>query len=135
MSRKKIVVRYADGRLVRGYADNFPLDGALFHVRQLDPALAGRSVKVSLKELKAVFFVRDFSGNPAYREKKHFAAHQQPEGRRVEVTFVDDGEVLVGSTPGHEPGEPGFFVTPADPHSNNEKVFVISSSISRFRYI
>ena len=135
MKQEKVVMRYADGRLVKGYADGSALEGALFHIRPLDPAFSGRRLKVSLRELKAVFFVRDFRGNPAYREKKHFSVHQHPAGRKVEVTFVDDGEILVGSTPGHEPGSAGFFVTPADPNSNNERVFVIATSISRFRYI
>jgi len=60
-----------------------------------------------VKELKAVFFVKDFTGNPGYNERKDFAGNQQSVGRKMEVTF-SDGEVLVGSTMGHDPKRPGF---------------------------
>jgi hypothetical protein len=133
--RKKIVIRYADGKLVKAYTNDSALEKTLFRFRPLDPAGSGIAVEVSLQELKAVFFVKDFCGNPTYREKKYFTERQQPAGRKVEVTFVDDDELLVGSTSGCDPGRAGFFITPADPNSNNEKIFVVSSAISKFRYL
>lgn len=131
----KIVIQYADGRLVKGYADDSDFNRALFRIRPLDPAGNGKRVEISREELKAVFFVKDFCGNPGYREKRHFTDRQQPSGRKVEVTFLDDDEVLVGSTLDYDPRSSGFFITPADPKSNNVKVFVVSSAVSRFRYL
>ncbi len=131
----KVVIRYADGRLIKGYANRSYPDKGLFHVLQVDSARQEAEVEVSVKELKAVFFVKDLSGNPAYREKKHFTDLQHPSGRKVEVTFMDDNELLVGSTEDYDPQRTGFFVTPADPQSNNLTVFVVASSMSKFRYI
>ena len=45
--------------------------------------------EVYVKELKAVFFVKDFVGNAAYNEIKHFTEGQQYSGRKVEVTFTE----------------------------------------------
>jgi hypothetical protein len=78
--------------------------------------------------------VKDFTGNRAYYERKEFTAGQQLSGRKVEVTFAD-GEVIVGSVLGYDPRRLGFFVTPADPQSNNLRVFVISTAVSKFRYL
>lgn len=131
----KVVIRYADGRLIKGYADGFFSEKDMFHVRPADSALEERGVEVLVKELKAVFLVKDFLGRPAYREKKHFIEHQQSPGRKVEVTFMDDNELLVGSTMDYDPQRPGFFVTPADPQSNNLRVFVVAASMSKFRFL
>ncbi len=132
MERLKIVVRYADGRTVKGHTQDFAPNKPHFH---LFPSTAGPSseaVMVLVKELKAVFFVRDFDGNPQYQEQKQFAEGERPAGRKVEVTFAD-GEVLVGSTMGYDPQRPGFFLFPADPAANNLRVFVISAAASKVR--
>jgi hypothetical protein len=45
------------------------------------------------------------------------------------VKFVD-GEVMVGSTSlSYDPKKKGFFIIPADPKSNNMRVFVVSSTV------
>ena len=130
----KIVIRYADGRLIKGYTNDFFPNKPVFRVRPADAEIRDRGVEVSVMELKAVFFVKDFVGNSAYNEKQHFAEGQRSTGRRVEVTFVD-GEVLVGSTLGYDPNRLGFFVIPADQGSNNSRIFVVSANVSKFRYL
>ncbi|MDD5343143.1 MAG: hypothetical protein PHW12_01840 [Smithella sp.] len=35
---------------------------------------------------------------------------------------------MVGTTVGYQKDRPGFFVIPADPDSNNERCFVLSSA-------
>jgi len=87
-----------------------------------------------LKELKALFFVKDFAGNPQYDERKKYLEGEKPTGRRVEVTFKD-GETLVGSTLGYDPSRPGFFLFPADPKSNNIRVFAVSPFVKNVRYV
>ncbi len=134
MEPVKVVMRYADGRLIKGYTSDFFPNKPLFHVRPIESEPADKGIEVSSKELKAVFFVKDFTGNPAYNEKKHFAEGRHSAGRKVEVTFAD-GEVIVGSTLGYDPNRLGFFVTPSDPQSNNLRVFVISAAVSKFRYL
>jgi len=91
-----------------------------------------RGVTVLLEELKAVFFVRTFDGNKAHAG--HDAFHMgRGQGKKVLVTFVD-GEVLAGFTSGYAPGKPGWFLFPADPQSNNERVYVLSAAVSKVEW-
>ncbi len=134
MEPVRVVMRFADGRLIKGYTNDFFPNKPMFHVRPSESELTDKGVEVLTKELKAVFFVKDFTGDAAYNEKKDFMDDQHPTGRKVEVRFAD-GEVLVGSTLGYDPNRIGFFVTPADPRSNSLRVFVISASASKVLYL
>lgn len=130
----KVVVHYADGRVVKGFTNNFFPNKPAFHLHPVGTDPVGKGVEVLVSGLKAVFFVKDFKGDPAYKEKKTFGEGQSPAGRKVEVTFAD-GEVLVGATLGYDENRPGFFITPPDPLSNNLRVFVVTASMSNFRYL
>jgi len=88
-------------------------------------------VIVPLARLKAVFFVRDFAGNPGYVERTDGGELQH--GRRIEVTLIDD-EVIVGRTLSYRADGHGFFVVPADPLANNIRVFIVSSSVRQVRF-
>lgn len=136
LERGKMVVRYADGRIIKGYSQNFYPDKPTFH---LVPSVAGFSfsdeaIEVWVQDLKAVFFVRDFAGDPSYNERKKFLDGERPPGRKVEVTFKDS-EVLVGSTVGYDRTRPAFFFIPADPKSNNERVFVVCAAVTKVRFL
>jgi hypothetical protein len=133
MEKVKIVARYLDGRMVKGFTQDFNPNKPAFHIFSQEASSARESMEVLVKDLKAVFFVRDFIGKPDYDERKSFAEGEKPAGRVVEVKFTD-GEVLVGSTLGYDPNRPGFFIFPADPKSNNARVFVVSKS-ARVRYV
>ena len=134
MESIKIIVRYANGRTVKGYTQDFFPNKSLFHLHLLDSGSATESTEILLQDLKAVFFVRDFKGNPEYKERKNFAEEARPAGRMVEVTFRD-GEVLVGTTLGYDPKRSGFFLFPADPESNNLRVFALAKAVSKVRFI
>ena len=129
-SWQKVVVRYRDGRILRGYTSDLNVARPQFHF-STDP-VAGGSLGVPLTQLKALFFVRDFAGDPAYQEQKVFTA--PPQGRTLEVTF-DDGEVLLGSTLSYRPEAHGFIVHPADTHGNNIRVFVSSAAVRHVRFV
>ncbi len=134
MEPVKVIMRFINGRLIKGYTSDFYPNKPFFRVRPADAAPTDAGTEVFVKELKAVFFVKDFAGNPEYNERKDFDGNRQSVGRRMEVTF-SDGEVLVGSTMGHDPKRPGFFLYPADPESNALRVFIISAAVSGFRYL
>jgi hypothetical protein len=128
----KLVARYRDGRVLKGYASDFAPDRPQFH---LVPATEAGSpagpVAVPLDDLKALFFVRDFGGDADYQERKRFDAldgRGGAQGRRVAVAFAD-GEVLVGYTVAYDPRRLGFFLYPADPRSNNLRVFAVATSV------
>ena len=108
--------------------DFFPHKDVL-HIA-LDKSKPGdRPVEVGLKTLKALFFVKDFSGDRRYREKKNFGLSAFY-GKKTIVSFKD-GEVLYGFTQGYSPARLGFFLFPADPQTNNTKVFVIAEAVRK----
>jgi hypothetical protein len=133
MEPVKVVARYIDGRRVKGFSQDFFPNKDRFHVY---PAAkpSGEAVEVLVKELKAIFFVKDFAGNYMYDERKEYAQGEKPSGRKVEVAFKD-GEVLVGSTLGYDPSRPGFFIFPADPKCNNIRVFAVSTAVKKVRFL
>jgi len=129
----KVVARYNDGKRVKGLSQDFFPNKDRFHVSPADKP-SGEAVEISLKELKAVFFVRDFAGNAQYNERKEYIQGDKPSGRKIEVMFKD-GEVLVGTTLGYDPNRPGFFLFPADPKSNNIRVFAVTAAVRKVRYL
>ena len=133
MEPVKVVLRYTDGRVVKGFTQDFLPNKDRFHLHQADKT-SGESVEVLVKELKAIFFVQDFIGDSQYKERKKYTEGEKPSGKKVEVTFKD-GEVIVGSTLGYEPNRPGFFIFPVDPKGNNMRVFAFSPAVKSVRYI
>lgn len=123
----KVVARYLDGRLLKGFTFDFSPARPVFHVTAAGAAPGGRPIEVALADLKAVFFVKDLVGDAHYNERKEFAVTDRPVGRKVAVRFRD-GEVLVGTTQGYDRSRPGFFMIPVDPSSNIDRCFVIGGS-------
>ena len=130
MAQVKVVIRYMDGRTVKGYTNDFFPNKPFFHVAS-GPSDQGVQVKVD--ELKAVFFVKDFEGNPDYDEYRAFKEGQAMQGRKVMMTF-NDGEMLSGSVLGYDPHRPGFFLIPSDPDSNNIRVFVVQAAVDQLEF-
>jgi hypothetical protein len=133
MEKVKVIVRYSDGKLIRGFTQDFFPNKERFHLIPADNP-SGGAIEVSMKDLKAIFMVRDFIGHSLYKERKKYIEGEKPSGKKVEVTFID-GEVLVGSTLGYDPKRQGFFIFPADPKSNNIRVYVVSSVVKKVRYL
>ena len=134
MEPTKVVVRYANGTIARGFVQNFSPNRDFFYLSPVDNA-TGQSLQVSLRRLKAVFVVRDFRGNPEFQERNFYMKGENPSGLKLEVTFAD-GEVMVGSTLlNYDPKRQGNFMLPADPNSNNLRVFVVSSAVKNVRQL
>jgi hypothetical protein len=133
MAGHKIVVHFADGRVLKGTTANFTDTAPNFLLAPHGGAGAQPAV-VEMSLLKAMFFVRDFFGNPDHKDSKSFQSGQPYAGRRIEVTFRD-GEILVGSAPTYSPDMQGFFVFPADPRSNTLKVFALTRAIKSVRWL
>jgi len=125
---KKVVVRRLDHEIIKGFVDagSYLKPNA---VEMLDRE--GRALSVPLAEIKGVFFVREFDGNPQRSERKLFQSRPRMAGLWVQMTFKDK-EILEGLLPGNliELRPEGFLVTPADLHCNNLKIFVPRSALS-----
>ena len=133
MEPVKVVARYINGRRGKGFSQDFFPNKDRFHVYPATKP-SGETFEVLVKDLKAVFFVKDFVGNYLYNERKEYIQEEKPSGRKIEDTFKD-GEVLVGSTLGYDPSRPGFFLFPADPKCNNIRVFAVSAAVKKVRYL
>jgi hypothetical protein len=127
---QKVIARFNDGRLAYGYTNDFHPSKSQLHLSP-NPR-QGESTYIPLSKLKALFFVREFTGDPTHVDRKDFL--DPPQGRKVEVTFRDS-EVMVGSTLAYRNDGNGFFIHPADPGSNNLRVFVTASGIQRMRFL
>jgi len=134
MEPTKVVVKYANGKVIKGFVQNFFPNKDWFHLIPFDKH-SGETIEVFIERLKAVFVVRDFHGNPHFEERNFYVEGESPSGLKLEVTFAD-GEVMVGSTLlNYDPKRQGNFIIPADPNSNNIRVFVISSAVKSVRQL
>jgi len=115
---------------VRGYTKDF--DPSRAHLHVLSDLRDGKSTIILLSDLKALFFVRDFAGDPIRLDDKFFS--QTPNGDRIEVTFLDN-EVMLGSTQSYGDEGRGFFLQPTDPRSNNLSVFVTAAGVQNMRFL
>ncbi len=134
MVQNKVVVRYLDGRVLKGFTSNFTPNKDSFHLTPSDEKLGAQVHTVSIKECKAVFFVKDFTGKSQYQDKIEFQADKTAGGRKIKVVFKDK-ETMVGTTQGYQPGRPGFFLFPADPESNIDRCFVVSAATQEISFI
>jgi len=128
MPLQKIVVRYRDGQMMKGHTTNFFPSAPTFMLEPEGAAPGSPPVSVSVRELKAVFFVKDFAGQKGHVKRNAFAGHQPYEGRRIKVTFTD-GETMLGATPQYDGRALGFFVFPADMDANTTKAFIVNGAI------
>ena len=122
----KVVVRYLDGKVLKGTTQDFFPNRASFH---LLPADGGAAIEVRIKQLKAVFFVKHFVGKPERRDVQGFIAGpgETSQGKKVAVRFKD-GELLCGYSLSYLPEREGFFLFPADAESNNLRAYVIAAA-------
>jgi hypothetical protein len=123
----RIVAHYQDGHVLKGVTNDFLPAKDRFHVVLAESAAGSKPSEVIVAELKALFFVKDFAGHPERKRSQEFDANKPVAGRKLKVTFKD-GEVMVGTTQGYQPGRPGFFLVPADVNSNNERCYIVAAA-------
>jgi small nuclear ribonucleoprotein (snRNP)-like protein len=138
----KVVMRLLSGRTLKGTLTDFSPTSPRV---KLDLSDKKDRMEVSLNEVKAIFFVKTFTGNKDYHEKRKFGL-APGKGRRIMVRFKD-GEILLGLSDAVIPKEggslaalaegeeKGIVLYPADPDSNNMEVFVVLSSLIDIRYL
>jgi len=137
----KVVAHFKDGRVVKGHTRDFSPERRSF---MLQP-YSGDSgpVPVFLDDLKAVFHVKTFEGDPNHpprgpkigsiAEARFSKVEEQ--ARRVALQFVD-GERLWGYAQlADEETVPGFFFFPTDPSDNNLRVYVVKSSLKEMVFL
>ncbi len=128
--RSRLVVHYHDGRLLKGYSNDFEPGVDKFHVVSEQEKDQGHIYEVNCTDLKAVFFVKTFEGNKDYVEKKQFDNIDSYGllGLKIKVEFPD-GEVIRGMSFDYGENFKGFFIMPVDPKGNNQKIYVITDNV------
>ncbi len=124
--RNKVVARFRDGRTVKGYMVGFIPDKNVFHVVAPEPD-NHKVEAVSISDLKAIFFVKSFHGDPDRVKSNECAkrALRNVTNLKVKVTFPD-AELLYGTTSAYS--KKNFFLTPTDTSNNNDMVYVVGDS-------
>ena len=123
----QVVAHLVDGTILKGTTGNVRPNAPDFHLRLAD----GTTATIEVDKMKALFFVHSLDGNPEVRGRED--ADRAGLGRKITVTFTD-GEVMHGYTSGYARGRPAFWVTPADPASNNDRVYVVAAATANVEF-
>ncbi len=129
MIANKIVVKFKDGKIVKGWTTDFGPNKEIFHLHPLEEY--GKNIlEIETTSLKAVFFVKDYKGNTNYKKVRTFDRSTKgiPSQRKMIIIFKD-GENFYGTAHSYNPERKGFFVYPIDPKDNNDKVFVVNPAV------
>ena len=128
METNKVVARFKDGSIMKGKTNDFFPNKTSFHLETLN----GETQQIEVEQLKAFFLVKDFEGNKNYDED--YKDEISGTDRKIMVKF-SDGESIIGYTLGYSPDRQGFFMTPADLNSNNQRIFVVKSASEKIEFI
>lgn len=124
-THKKVIVRKIGRDSVNGYVGaNFLVDGKLELMNT-----SGNLVQMDLREVKGVYFVREFGDVDLSR--KTFTTRPRTEGLWVRLTFRDN-EMLEGTMPNNlaTTFAEGFLINPPDSRSNTQRIFVPRTALT-----
>lgn len=130
MNGNRMVVKFNDGKIIKGWSTDFRPNKDIFHLHPLEEY--GKDiVEIEVSSLKAVFFVKDYKGDKNYKKVRTFEGQPPtiPSQRKIVIIFKD-GEIFYGTTHSYDPERKGFFVYPIDPKDNNERVFVVNPAVN-----
>lgn len=120
-THKKVVVRKHDRDSVSGFVApaDFVVDGKLELLNT-----SGNVVAIDLRDIKAVYFVREFS-DADLMLRKTFTTRPRTEGLWVRLKFKDN-EILEGMMPSDltQSTAEGYLINPPDLRSNTQRIFV-----------
>jgi hypothetical protein len=134
---EKVVIRFSNGTL-KGYLDSPAADTIeellgnapqgspeTFRFRRLD---SDEVEEISFNDVKAVFYVNSFDGDSEHNHLNFHTRAPIVHGIWMRLQFLD-GEVMEGIVYNSIRYliDPGFFLLPTDPGSNNKLVYVVKS--------
>jgi len=127
-THKKVIIRKFDRDTVNGYVapDKFIVEGK---VELLNTA--GNVVSIELKDVKGIYFVRDF-GEPDALLRKTFTTRPRTEGLWVSLRFRDN-DLMEGMMPNDltQVTPEGYLVNPPDTRSNTQRIFVPRTALAQ----
>jgi hypothetical protein len=124
-THKKVIVRKVDRDSLNGYVGpQFVVDGKVEVMNT-----AGNLVSIELKDIKGVYFVRDFNDSDGLT-RKTFTTRPRTAGLWVRVRFRDN-EIIEGMMPNDLTQiSDGYLINPPDTGSNTQRIFVPRTSVS-----
>lgn len=127
----RVVAHFLDGTLLKGTTQDFFPNRPRFHLHPVD---GGAPSEIRCRALKALFFVREFAGDPARRDLRGFlqGPGDTSQGKKIAVRFKD-GEILCGYSLTFLPDREGFILFPADPGGNNLRVYVMMAATAEVK--
>ena len=130
MLKKKAVVKYQNGEIIKGWVEEFKPEQESFILYPLIEYSEEERMEIDFNSLKAVFFVKNFIGDKDYKKVRTFNVDLKitPSQRKLIVNFKD-GEHLYGTSHNYGRYKVGFFVYPIDPKNNNERIFAVNEAI------
>ena len=126
----QVVAAFLAGRRLRGYTLDFSPMKDRCKIFPTPNSSQSEGEVVILRELKALFFLRE-DAEAAELANKPAAATQR---RKLEVLFRDN-EKLEGTTEGYSRERPGFFMVPDDPTGKIIRVYVINANVKEVKWI
>lgn len=127
----RAVVAFLDGRRLKGNLLNFSANKESFRLFSNDNVHQQPGSDIFMKDLKAIFFVKDFVGDAVRKDSPDCAPAKH--GRKVQVTFKD-GEQISGATEAYNPQKLGFFLFPLADDGNNLRIFVINRNVAQVQF-
>ena len=124
-THKKVTVRKLDRDTVNGFVSaQFVVDGKFEMLNT-----AGNLVSLDLKDIKCVYFVRDF-GDADDLNRKTFTTRPRTEGLWVRLRFKDN-DMLEGMMANDltQVSPEGFLINPPDTRSNTQRIYVPRSAL------
>lgn len=142
---EKVVVRFGS-EVVKGYLEMHSwstLEELLVNAPDAPPkSLRIRKLEsdaieeLPIEEAKAIFYVKEFEGDSEHKDLQFYTHAPFVHGVWIRVEFID-GEVMEGIVQNtlHFLVDPGFFIRPTDPGSNNKLVYVLKSWLKDYRVL
>jgi hypothetical protein len=142
---EKVVIQFGD-RVIKGHLEspawntieellsNAPIKAPdTFRIRLLE---TDEVEEISTADVKAVFYVNCFNGNSKHKELNFYSRAPIVHGIWVRCQFRD-GEVMEGIVYNsiRYLVDPGFFLLPTAPGSNNKLVYVLKSWLTDHRVL
>ena len=127
IKQHNIVARFINGSVLKGETSDFTPLKTFFNLKLEN----GETKIIDTDELKAVFFIKESESEQHTEDTYKNIANYG--GKKVKVHFID-GELIIGYTMEYMSDYHGFFITPADQESNNERIFVMTAAIDKITF-
>ncbi|HEY2934586.1 MAG TPA: hypothetical protein VGK99_22850 [Acidobacteriota bacterium] len=121
----KVIVRTCQGTVVSGFSREDKIKDCVKVITR-----DGKEEIFTPEDLKAIFFVKDFQGDPKYEEVDFLTKQPISEKLWVRVVFFD-GETLEGAVKndGELLNSLGLYLRLSDHDANNELAYIPKSAI------